>query len=170
MKKILLAITFLVMASGVTTKAQSAPPSANSPYVPVLTYDPSRNAAQDIQDALAEAKKTGRHVLMEVGGDWASWCHTMDNFFKEHQNLMEIREKNYVTVAVNFSKENQNREVLSHYPKIFEFPHLFVLDADGKVLQSQQTSLLEEGETYNPEKFKAFLLKWAPPARTATNR
>lgn len=151
-----------LLAINLAMLAQVAPSSSDSQYVPVHVYDPARNAAQDIQNAQEEAKKTGKRVLMEVGGDWASWCHTMETFFVEHPDLMQLRDKNYVLVAVNFSKENQNREVLSRYPKIFEFPHLFVLDADGKVLQSQQTSLLEQGETYSPEKFKAFLLQWAP--------
>src|SRR6266850_3579780 len=113
-----------------------------SAYVPVLSYDPSRNATQDLHNAEAEAGRTGKRVLVEIGGEWASWCQVMSRFFQEHRDLLELRDANYVTVAINFSKENQNREALSKYPGIFEFPHLLVLDADGRLLQSQQTSLL----------------------------
>lgn len=130
-------------------------------YQPVLRFDPTRSAAQDIHDAVEEAKRTNRRVLMEVGGDWASWCHTMDEFFQSHPDLRNFRDKHYVTVFVNYSVQNQNRQVLDKYPKIYEYPHLFVLDESGKVMVSQQTSLLEQGETYNPEKMGAFLRKWA---------
>ncbi|NTV74345.1 MAG: thioredoxin, partial [Holophaga sp.] len=40
--------------------------------------------------------------------------------------------------------------------------HLFVLDADGKVLHSQDTGVLEEGKGYSREKVTAFLTAWKP--------
>ena len=38
-------------------------------------YDPKRNADSDVKNAIAEARKTGKRVLLEVGGEWCSWCH-----------------------------------------------------------------------------------------------
>jgi hypothetical protein len=63
---------------------------------------------------------------------------------------------------VNYSPENENKAVLSHYPEVKGYPHIFVLDEDGKLLHSQDTSELELGKSYDPEKFFAFLRKWAP--------
>lgn len=57
---------------------------AQSPYTPVTKYDPKRDAARDINDAVAEAKRTNRRILLEVGGEWCSWCHTLDEFFDKH--------------------------------------------------------------------------------------
>jgi hypothetical protein len=42
------------------------------------------------------------------------------------------------------------------------YPHLFVLDQDGMLLHSQDTSVLEEGPSYNLDKMTGFLKKWAP--------
>jgi hypothetical protein len=65
-----------------------------------------------------------------------------------------------------WSPENQNEEVLSKYPKIPGYPHLFVLDKNGKLIHSQDTSELEDGrKSYNLEKFTAFLKEWAAPER-----
>jgi YVTN family beta-propeller protein len=72
-----------------------------------------------------------------------------------------IDAQHYVTVFVNYSVQNQNRQVLDKYPKIFEYPHFLVLDGTGKLLASQGTSVLEQGETYNSDKMGAFLRKWA---------
>ena len=58
-------------------------------YVPVTKYDPSRDAAKDIDAAVVEAQKTGRHILLVVGGDWCSWCHTLDNYFKSNPELTD---------------------------------------------------------------------------------
>ena len=132
-------------------------------YAPVLKYDPARNADQDIKDGIAEAKRTGKRVLLEVGGQWCIWCHIMDDYFEKHAELLAFREKNFIMVKINFSDENKNEQVLSRYPQVAGYPHLFVLDNDGKLLHSQDTGKLEEGRGYNLDKFMAFLKEWAPP-------
>ena len=49
--------------------------SLESRYVPVIQYDPKRDAGSDIKNAVIEAQRTGKHVLLEVGGEWCTWCH-----------------------------------------------------------------------------------------------
>jgi hypothetical protein len=97
-----------------------------------------------------------------VGGEWCSWCHIMDDFFHEHPDLTTLRDKNYVLVKVNMSRENLNRAFLSQYPKIHGYPHIFILDADKKLIQSQATNELEDGRSYNAKRFEKFLEKFAP--------
>jgi thiol:disulfide interchange protein len=130
---------------------------------PAPSYDPKRDADTDIQVAVAEARRSGRRVLLEVGGQWCVWCHIMKRFYLDHPDLLALRDKNYVTVSVNFSEENRNQEVLSRYPAIHGYPHLFVLGSDGKLLHSEGTNGLEEGRSYNLERFTKFLESWAPP-------
>jgi len=131
-------------------------------YVPVTKYDSSRNGERDIAEALAEAERTGRNVLLEVGGEWCSWCHILDKYFVDNPKLTELRDRNYVTVKINFSPENLNQALLSKYPRIQGYPHLIVLDASGKLVKSQGTSELEEGKSYNMIRFAAFLNRFAP--------
>jgi thiol:disulfide interchange protein len=126
-------------------------------------YNPARNADQDIRNAMVEAQKTGKRILLEVGGQWCSWCHVLDKYFQDNPNLRASRDRNYLTLKINFSPENENKAVLSRYPTIPGYPHFFVLDTDGKLLHSQGTTALEEGATYNLARFTAFLDKWAPP-------
>jgi thioredoxin-related protein len=137
---------------------------ASSPvnYIPASKYDPNRNAAQDIRDAISEAQRSGRRILLEVGGEWCGWCHTLDQFFAERSELMRLRDQNFVTVKINFSHENENQELLSQYPTIPGFPHIFVLSSDGKLLHSQNTSELESGKSYNLERLTTLLTTWAP--------
>lgn len=130
-------------------------------YVPVTKYDPQRNADQDIRDAVAEAKRSHRRILLEVGGEWCIWCHRIDDFFAAHPDLTSLRDKNFVTVKINFSEENKNEAVLSRYGEIPGYPHIFVLDAEGKLLHSQGTSPLESGKSYSLERLKSFLDYWS---------
>jgi thiol:disulfide interchange protein len=130
-------------------------------YVPVTRYDPKRDAVKDIQGALAEARRTGKRVLLEVGGDWCVWCHRMDRYVEENPKLLELRERKFITVKLNYSPENENKKVLSAYPEIPGYPHIFVLDTNGVLLHSQDTGELESGKSYDLERFIAFLKKWA---------
>ncbi len=153
---------FLIVITATLLLALDA--SANhqsAKYIPVTKYDPKRDAAADIQDAIKEAQRIKKRILLEVGGEWCSWCHTLDNFFETNPDLLARREKNFVTVKINFSEENENKEVLSRYEAIPGYPHIFVLDSDGKFLYSQGTSELESGKSYDLERLKAFLTQWA---------
>jgi thioredoxin-related protein len=126
-------------------------------------FDPKRDAAKDIAGAVAEAKQTGKRVLLDVGGEWCIWCHRLDTLFAKDPDLDQFLHRNFVVVKVNYSKENRNENVLSRYPKIPGYPHFFVLDKDGKLLCSQDTGELESGKGHDPEKVLGFLRRWAPP-------
>jgi thiol:disulfide interchange protein len=136
-------------------------PAPQKPTTPGDKFDPTRDAAADIKAAVAEVKKSKRRVILDVGGEWCSWCHLLDNYFATHQDLRELRDRLYVWTKVNWSKENTNETVLSAYPKINGYPHLFVLDQEGKLVQSQDTSALEDGPSYNYDAMQQFLMRWA---------
>ena len=123
-------------------------------------FDPKRDAAKDISNAIAVAKKQSKRVLLDVGGEWCGWCHKLDNFFLTDKEAGKLLKEKFVVVKVNFSPENKNEAVLSKYPPIKGYPHLFVLDKDGKLLHSQDTGLLETGDRHDHHKVMAFLRKW----------
>src|SRR6185369_9205298 len=128
---------------------------------PTAKFDPTRDAAADIRAAIAEARRTNRRVILDVGGEWCGWCHTLDRFYAADAELQQLRDTHYVWLKVNFSTENTNDQVLKNYPLIKGYPHLFVLDRDGKVVHSRDTAALERGPSYDGQKMREFLLKWA---------
>ena len=126
-------------------------------------FDPARDADRDIREAVVEAGSSGKRVLLDVGGEWCVWCRRLDSLFASNRMLNDYRREHYVTVKVNWSKENKNESVLSRYPKVAGYPHLFVLESDGTLLHSQDTGELEKGKGHDPQKVMAFLKAWAPP-------
>ena len=124
-------------------------------------FDPARDPEKDVAAAVALAKAQDKPVIVDVGGEWCSWCHTMDRFIAANDDLKSLVDARYVWVKVNYSKENKNEAFLSRWPKIEGYPHLFVLDGDGKLLHSQDTGELEAGKSYDKAKFLAFVQRWA---------
>jgi len=123
-------------------------------------FDPSRDAAKDVAAAVATAKAQGKRVIVDVGGEWCTWCHIMDRFVLSNADVNALVDSNYVWVKVNFSRENKNEAVLAKWPTVKGYPHLFVLNADGKMLHSQETGSLEAARDYDKGKFVAFLEKY----------
>jgi thioredoxin-related protein len=129
------------------------------------SFDPQRDPARDLETAKVEAQRGSKRILLDVGGEWCSWCHILDKLVEEDAEIRSFRDANFVWMKVNYSEENQNKAFLSAYPEIKGYPHLFVLDADGKLLHSQFTGDLEKGKGYDRKKFFAFLKDWAPAAK-----
>ena len=129
-------------------------------------FDATRDPAKDVAAAAEAAKAQGKRVLVDVGGEWCVWCHIMDDFIAANPDVRSVLDASYVVVKVNWSRENKNEAFLSKLPAIKGYPHLFVLDASGKLVHSQDTDALELGRSYDKAKFVAFLRKWAPPRST----
>jgi len=133
-----------------------------STYTAVNAFDSARDAAADIQRALVEARRTGKRILIDVGGEWCSYCHSLDQLFQQHPDLLKLREENFITVPVYYGDEKKNEQALSPYSKLLGIPHFFVLDQDGKLLHSQHVAELQADGNYSPDKMKAFLKEWSP--------
>jgi thioredoxin-related protein len=132
-------------------------------FAQVLTpkFDPARDSAKDVAAAASIAKKQGKRVIVDVGGEWCPWCHILDRFITANADVKELVDTHYVWVKVNWSPQNRNEALLARWPKVKGYPHLFVLDGDGKLLHSQDTGDLEAGKDYDKPKVLAFLRQFA---------
>ncbi len=151
----------LILALALPLLAQA--PTAPKPKVPVAgPFEPTRDALKDFEAAKAQAKATGRRILMDVGGNWCGWCRLLHGFWEQQPEVKALRDQHFVFLMVNFSPENKNEALLSRFPKIQGYPHFFVLDAEGQLLHAQDTGKLEEGKGYSPAKMTDFFRAWAP--------
>ncbi|MEO6588208.1 MAG: DUF255 domain-containing protein [Pyrinomonadaceae bacterium] len=125
-------------------------------------FDPLKNPAEDLQSAIVKANNENKRIILDVGGEWCGWCRLMDNYLMKNAELGKLRNENYVWVKINMSEENENKEFLSKYPEATGYPHLYVLEKDGTLLKSKDTSELEQGESYDLQKFTGFLKEFAP--------
>jgi len=130
-------------------------------------YKPEEKAEIEIANAISEAKKSGKHVFIQIGGNWCIWCARFHEYVTKDAQLDSLMNANYVVYHMNCSKENQNLKLLTKYkfPQRFGFPVFLVLDGDGNLLHTQNSWYLEDGDkSYNREKVKAFFNEWGPRA------
>lgn len=126
-------------------------------------YAANANARQDIKQALARAKKQSKRVILDFGANWCYDCHVLDLAF-HHPEIEPLLEKNYILVHVDVGKYDKNLDLAKLYnvPLNKGVPALAVLNAEGKVLFSQQQGEFEAARRMSPDDIAAFLDKWKP--------
>lgn len=125
-------------------------------------YNPNAIASLDIQKAITQAQAENKHIFIQVGGNWCSWCLLLHKFYSEDAQIDSIMNADYVTVMLNYSRSNKNLDILSAYnfPQRFGFPVILILNDDGKLLHTQNTVYLEKDKGYDKKKFISFLKAW----------
>ncbi len=129
-------------------------------------YKPMENASEQISMAVKEAKKSGKHVLIQIGGNWCVWCARFNDFVTNDTSLDSIVNSNYVVYHLNYSKENYNADILKKYsfPQRFGFPVFLILNEKGDLIHTQTSWYLESGKGYDKEKVTAFFTDWGMKA------
>jgi thioredoxin-related protein len=130
-------------------------------------YHPEENAKLAISKAVVQAKKSGKHVLIEIGGNWCIWCSRFNDFVTKDKSLDSLVSSNYVVYHLNYSKENKNKDLLAKYgyPQRFGFPVFLILNEKGELIHTQSSWYLEDGKkSYDKEKVTAFFTDWSKKA------
>ncbi|WP_163715375.1 thioredoxin family protein [Mangrovibacterium lignilyticum] len=152
MKKLLI---LLLISIALGVEAQVAP-----------IYNPKADAQVEIDAAVKQASVEGKHVFLQIGGNWCVWCRRYHQFTAEDPEISEYIADNFVVVKVNYSKENKNEEVLEKlgYPQRFGFPVFVVLDSKGNRIHIQNSGYLEADGGYDKDKVLGFYKQWSPAA------
>jgi thioredoxin-related protein len=134
-------------------------------------YHPEADAKADIKAAVDQAAKEGKHVLLQIGGNWCVWCLRFNEKVTTNDTLRTALEKNYVAYHLNYSKENRNEEILASlgYPQRFGFPVFVVLDGKGNRLHTQSSGYLESGKAHGTQQVLEFFNQWSPAALDPKN-
>ena len=123
-------------------------------------YDEKADTRADIADAVAQAKKENKRVLITWGGNWCGWCHRLHDTFENNAEINAYLNAHYVRVL---SDTAANKALMKEMKVVPEgVPYLTVLDSDGKKITDQDTGSLETGPKHDPAKVMAFLKHHIP--------
>ncbi len=140
------------------TAVQPAPKQPKSPSI----YQTDISGKDLIAAAVRKAQRDHKHILIEWGGNWCGWCHRLHDVFLKDEVVRPIVFEEFELVLID---SNTNQELLREYggkDRQFSYPHLTILDAEGKVLTNQNTEPLEEGRGHSSKVVAEFLSKWKP--------
>ena len=137
-------------------------------------YDESIDPMEQIDKAVAKAKAQGKHVVCQVGGNWCRGCLLFADYITKDAEISSMIDDNFVYIHVNYNpreradeaKAQKNAKLLKRLnnPGRFGYPVFVILDAEGKVIHIQDSSFLEQDNSYNKEKVMRFFRNWTPKA------
>ena len=137
----------------------SAEPGLKLP-VYSTSYDDQRDPFADARAAIELAQSTQRNVLIEIGGNWCTWCKKMDAFLEANPEVYQELHDKFVLLKINVSDSNENEAFMSALPPVLGYPHMYVSTASGKMILSKDTAeLLEDGQ-YSVKNWLEFIETW----------
>jgi thiol:disulfide interchange protein len=143
------------------------PTLADLPQPLPTPYDESATSeAVDarIDAALASAKADDKRVLIDLGGNWCSWCRMLDAVM----SLGTVKpwlDANYEVVPVDVAsadfKIDRNLKVLARFgvARVDGLPWVLIVDPDGHVLASSDA--ITDDAHHTPQAMVDWLATWA---------
>jgi thiol:disulfide interchange protein len=145
-------------ASSATAERQ---PVTIPPAVKKHLYSAEADPKADIAAALKQASLEHKRVILSFGGDWCGDCQVLDIYLHQSPNL-EIFDKNYLLVHIDIGHFDKNLDIAEKYniPLKKGVPALAVLDAEGRLVYSQQAAEFGDMRYMYPNSVTDFLTKW----------
>src|ERR1051325_8568735 len=108
-------------------------------------YPPNVDAKAEVKEALAQAAREHKRVILVFGANWCYDCHVLDFYFHQPE-IAKLADPNFVVVHVDIGEGKFNSDLAKQYdvPLDHGVPALAVLDSEGKVLYSQQHGEFED--------------------------
>lgn len=131
------------------------------PFVKKHLYSSTADPKADIAAALKQAKAEKKRVILDFGGDWCGDCQVLDIYMHQSPNE-ELLRKHFVVVHVDIGRMDHNVDVAQKYKVPIQkgVPALAVLDANGKLLYSQENKEFENMRNMRSSDVTEFLNRW----------
>ncbi len=132
----------------------------------VEVYDTKADATADIAKAVEKAAQSGKHVFLQIGGNWCSWCVKFHNFLNADEEINSFVKDNFEVVKVNYDQHNKQEELMEKlaFPQRFGFPVFVILDGKGNRIHTQNSAFLEKDKSYDRDRVLRFFKNWSAAA------
>jgi thioredoxin 1 len=161
-----LVLSLMIGTAGATFACGQTKKTLPAPTEKRVIYPENADAKAEIAEALANAAKTHRRVILVFGGNWCYDCHVLDTAFRSAE-IAPIVSKSFIVVHVNIGEYDKNLDLAEKYdvPLKKGVPASAVLESDGTLLYSQKHGEFESARSMSKEDVLAFLEKWKPTGR-----
>ncbi|MGC2638420.1 MAG: thioredoxin family protein [Acidobacteriaceae bacterium] len=124
-------------------------------------YDENADAHAQVRDALAQAAREHKRVILDFGGNWCGDCQVLNIYFHREPNAALLAD-HYVLVDIDIGHMDKNLDLARQYdvPLNKGVPALAVLSAHGRLIYSQTNGEFEAMRRMDPGSVTQFLERW----------
>jgi len=163
---------FFILASSLISATSFAEHKIELPKYSQI-YSEQSDPFKDAVAAIKLAKETNRNVLIEIGGNWCTWCHKMDVFLEKNPEVYHLLHSKFVLLKISVSDANENEAFMKSLPPVLGYPHMYVSTSSGKMILSKDTAEFLENGQHSVRQWLTFIKDWQidspKPITTASN-
>ena len=126
---------------------------------------PAKDVHAQIDAAFQKAAAENKRVIIDMGGNWCSWCRILASVM-DLPDVKPFIDQHFEVVSVDVSSTqtalpDRNPQVMSRFkvkPKV-GLPYLVIADADGKIVHS--SSDVTDDDHHTPQTMVNLLARFA---------
>jgi thiol-disulfide isomerase/thioredoxin len=133
------------------------------PVVERSPYDPNADATASVDAAFARAKKSGKRVLIDLGGNWCPDCIVLANLMQLPE-LKSFLAAHFEIVSVDVGRFNKNLQIPARFgitQRLEGVPAIIVAESDGAFVNPGRISALADARHMTPQAIADWLALWA---------
>lgn len=148
-------------------------PAARAPHVSAATvedlrqplplpYDSNAHADQQVAQAKARAKASGKKLLIDLGGNWCLDCRILAGIM-ELPEVKPFIARHYEVVTVDIGRLDKNGQIAGHYGinKLAGVPALLIVDPQtDTLLNRDRLFALADARRMTPQALADWLAQW----------
>ena len=132
--------------------------------VPDAPFAQNANADAEVDAAFARARRDGKRVMIDMGGNWCADCRIL-------AGLMELPEihafltSHYELVSVDVGRFNKNLDIPARFgitTRLEGVPAIIVATPAGQIVNPGHVSAIEDARHMTPQALADWLAQWAP--------
>jgi thioredoxin 1 len=139
--------------------AQSTPPVKHHAIPPgPLPYDTSADPQRDLAAALADARKSGKRVLVVFGANWCEDCRVLDRELHSRSKAAELVGRRYDVVKVDVGDFDKNLDFAKLYgePIKHGIPSIVVVTPTNEVVYQTRAGELADARSMGSDGIYTF--------------
>ncbi len=167
LRTLLLTLSILPFLASAATAATAPKISiaslADLPVVERAPYETNADASANVDAAFARARKNGKRVLIDLGGNWCGDCIVL-------ANLMQLPElKSYLAthfeiVSVDVGRFDKNLQIPARFgitQRLEGVPSVIIAEPDGSFVNPGHIAALADARHMTPQAIANWLAQWA---------
>ena len=127
-------------------------------------YIESANADASVRTAFARARKSGKRVLIDLGGNWCGDCIVLANIMQLPE-LKPFLAAHFEMVSVDVGRFDKNLQIPAQFgitKRLEGVPAILIVEPDGKTLvDAGHVSALADARHMTPQGLADWLAQWA---------
>jgi len=138
---------------------------AQLPVVERAPYDVNADASAAVDAAFARARKDGKRVLIDMGGNWCGDCIVLANVMQLPE-LKPFLAAHFEIVKVDIGRYDKNLQIPTRFGAVDQLkkggvPSIIIAEPDGTFVNRTDMSALEDARHMTPQAIADWLAQWA---------